>query len=421
MTALHTGSMHPLGASPDSGVRQAFLLASADTAKLLWLSATLADLGTLTQIQGDAAHCLDALAKQPVRAVFLDFSPAQIENSSTLARAITQFKPGLPLVAVGSSAHAESVLAALRVGVRDFLDTTAPAADALQIVSRILEQLPVPLPPSAAVQGKIIAVLGARGGVGATTAALNLAMLAQRNTGKTELGALLLDFGMPIADAMLYLSLQNQFHFVEAVRNLRRFDPSFIRSAFGMHSSGMAVLPLPAHLAEMRDISYEDAFSLLDLLRTFFHTQVIDLGGFSNTGFITQIVQQADAVLLVTDQSVGSIVSATQLLQSLREHGARTDAFQLLLSKYDTQLALSPEDIALRLNVSPCAALPARALQIVQGINQGKALVETQPRDPYVRALEALLPQLVNSRPNSQNLGADALPIWKRVLRNLKT
>ncbi len=105
---------------------------------------------------------------------------------------------------------------------------------------------------------------------------------------------------------------------MEAVRNQRRFDQVFVQTALSRHANGACVLPLPPTLAELRDISYSEAGALLDRLRAYFDLQIIDLGGFTNTEFTAQIVKAADTVMLVTEQSVGAIVSAAELLQELK-------------------------------------------------------------------------------------------------------
>jgi hypothetical protein len=100
----------------------------------------------------------------------------------------------------------------------------------------------------------------------------------------------------------------------------------------------VSVLPLPATLAEMRDISFSEALALLDRLRAFFDLQVVDLGGFSNAEFMAQIVKAADTVVLVAEQSVGAIVSAAELLQELKKREVERDDLHLLVSRFDAEL-----------------------------------------------------------------------------------
>ncbi|EKZ97709.1 pilus assembly protein, partial [Cupriavidus sp. HMR-1] len=228
-------------------------------------------------------------------------------------------------------------------------------------------------------------------GVGVTSLAVNLAAAARRGA---QAEVLLLDLGLPARDGALYSNVSPEFHFVEAVRNLRRFDQVFVDTAIVRHANGMSVLPLPASLAEMRDISFSEAMALLDRLREFFDLQVVDLGGFSNAEFMAQIVKAADTVVLVAEQSVGAIVSAAELLQELKKREVERDDLHLLVSRFDAELGVDAEQIAERIGVASVGVLPERRAALLQAGNRGVLLADQSPADPYVRAIGVLLERL---------------------------
>jgi pilus assembly protein CpaE len=247
--------------------------------------------------------------------------------------------------------------------------------------------------------GKITVLLGARIGVGVSTLAANLAVKLQKRDIAASRTAALLDLGIPAADSSVLLDTQSEFNFVDAVRNLRRFDQTFVHTAFGRHASGLAVTTLPTDLASMREVSYASAVSLLNRLRTFFDHQLVDLGGFTNLEFISQVVHAADNVWLVCDPNVASAISAVELLEGLREHDAHTHAdapqkMQVIVNKFDTTLHFGAEQIAERLGLPLLAVLPSRTQALGRAVNQGQLLADIAERDPYVRALDALLARL---------------------------
>ena len=239
--------------------------------------------------------------------------------------------------------------------------------------------------------GRTVAVLGARPGVGVTSLAVNLAAAVRQREGAE---VLLLDLGLPARDGALYLNIAPEFHFVEAVRNLRRFDQVFVQTALARHANGVSVLPLPATLAELRDISFSEALALLDRLRAFFDLQVIDLGGFSNAEFMAQIVKAADAVVVVAEQSVGAIVSAAELLQELKKREIDRQDIHLLVSRFDPDLGVDAGEIARRIGVASVDTLPDRRAALLQAANRGAVLADHAPADPYVRAVGALMERL---------------------------
>ncbi len=70
--------------------------------------------------------------------MFLHFSPALAPASARLGEQLAQVFPGLPMVAVGRGDEPGMMLAALRMGVRDFIDLRDPPADAMAVVRRLM-------------------------------------------------------------------------------------------------------------------------------------------------------------------------------------------------------------------------------------------------------------------------------------------
>ncbi|QYY27631.1 MULTISPECIES: AAA family ATPase [Cupriavidus] len=368
-----------------------------------WLGNVLGGAGTLQAESRSQEAFLQRVGELRPGLVFLHFCPALAAASARLGEQLAQVFPGLPLVAVGDADEPGMMLAALRMGVRDFIDLRDTPADAMAVVRRLMVPREQVCRAEGTRQGKIIALLGARPGVGVTTLAVNLAATARRqlvrNQQEVRAGAhadgraevLLLDLGLPARDGALYLNLSPGFHFVEAVRNQRRFDQVFVQTALSRHANGACVLPLPPSLAELRDISYSEATALLDRLRAYFDLQIIDLGGFTNIEFTAQIVKAADTVMLVAEQSVGAIVSAAELLHELKSREIGREDLHLLVSRFDMRLGLDAEMIRRRVGLSTVSTLPDRREALVQSVNRAAVLADDSPQDPYVHALADLL------------------------------
>jgi pilus assembly protein CpaE len=424
-----------------------FVFASDDAGHLFWLGETLHTVGAVQTAALDTMVLIQQIGVVNPSIVFLDFTGVQSARASDAAAAVRASFPELPIVALGAMSDAGSALAALRAGVRDFVDVGGAAADALQVTRDVLSNLPAPITR----RGKLTVILGARIGLGVSTLAANLSVLMQTHRDAHDIrqelkqgaaaanganavaghaaipgasrvpGALgaagsagartiaLLDLGLPANDGTLYLNTRCEFNFVDAVRNLRRFDQTFVHTALSRHASGLALMTLPFDLAEMREVSYSGAIGLVNRLRSFFDQQVVDLGGFANSDFTAQMARAADEVWLVCDQSVASIVSAVSLLEELRLREVDTASIGLIVNKFDAALDLAAEQIAERLQLPLTAVLPARAVAIGRAVNQGKLLAESAERDPYVRALEPLLDRLQpaeETRTGRMGLGA---------------
>lgn len=382
----------PVHASAGQLPDLALAFAQAGTAEKL--SLITASLGRLVSIDGAVDDCVRQLVEGRQRLVFLDFLPSQASRSASLAKHLVTAAPHMALVAVGNSAIADSVLSALRSGVRDFLDLDNTDGDASAIIARALTSGGSDAAGGHAMQprGKMVAVLGARVGVGVSTISTNLAVVAQRAYGASR-GVMLLDFGIPVADASLYLNQKKEFDLLQAINSLSRIDETFIASAFAVHPSGFSLLPMPSKADRMRQISYDDSVALLGALRSFYPTLIADLGGFGDLDFVAAMVRQADEVLLVCDPSAGAMVSARNMLQGLAERGAIVSKLRLLLNKHDDALALNAADVAKRLGVQAQCELQHRHVPMLQAANQGKALAEVAPNDVFTHAVESVVRQ----------------------------
>ncbi|CAB3731073.1 hypothetical protein LMG24238_05742 [Paraburkholderia sediminicola] len=397
----------------ERAVTDSFVFASLVDEHVRWLVETLIAAGRVEAVTLDPATLTQRIAVLNPSLVFIDFSGGRAAAASAAASTVRAAYPGLQIVAIGSLAEPESAIAALRAGVRDFIDLSAPAADALRITHQVIDNLVEPVSR----HGRVTALVGARIGMGVSTLAANLAVMLQRRDVEQGRQAALLDLGLPAGDGSLLLNTRSEFHFVEAVRNLRRFDQTFVHTALSHHASGLAFTSLPPNLAEMREVSYSSSISLLNRLRAFFDQQIVDLGGFSSSEFIAHVVQSADETWLVCDQGVASIVSAVGVLDSLREEGIDLGNVRLIVNKFDPDLGLSAVQIGQRLEIPLLATLPERRVALGQTANQGHLLVEAAVRDPYVRALEPLIERLGGAaRASAQLPGKSALGALKRLI-----
>jgi pilus assembly protein CpaE len=377
----------PRDSLPDVGA-ETYLFASPNSGHINWLTDALARLGTVVNLPAEAKSLDERMAMLGPAAVFLDFSGDHAAAAVELHQRLKREWPTLPVLATGVSAEPASMLAALRAGVDDFVDMAAPPTDAVNTLRKLLErQSSLP----GRTRGRTLALLGARAGIGVTTLAASLSLVLKDQL--CQAGALpqaLLDLGLPARDGLLYLDTQSGFSFVDGVRNLRRLDQTLLHTALAHHASGVAVLPLPASLAQVREISHADSVALIKRLGDFFDFQIADLGGFSTLDFVAQTVKAAPRSWVVCDQSIGAIVSTATMLKELRTRGVETERLSLVVNKFDSHVGLSAKDVAERLELPLHHVVPARSTQLLAAASRGEMLVRTARSDAYSQAVAEL-------------------------------
>lgn len=348
---------------------------------------------------------LDAHRRNGACVVLLDFRHEQASATTDLTRHLQRALPDLPLVAVGSTANdqLDGVVAALRAGIRDILDLDASTAD----IDAVLRRASSPsgmrsVAPEAARKARLVLVLGVRAGVGSSTLAAHVGVLAQQlghpgapsaaspDLAPPDNSLLLLDLGLPAGDAALYLNLDSQFHYDDALRNANRIDATFARTAMTRHPGGLALLGQPAG-SEAGPIA--DPAVLVQRLRGVFERVLCDLGGTPVRQIPRSLLNSADEIWLVADQAIGTLVSLDLALKQLEALGVRDGRLQLVINRHDEAGGLAPQQIAERFSLPLLATLPD-CNRLRASANHGHLLLQDAPRDPYLRALTPLLARL---------------------------
>lgn len=395
------------------------LFCSNDDGVAMQLSNAIGDLGLLMQEVPPMEHIARRVAELDPKVVFLDFTrserePGKLLQAADMARMLARVAPTIPRVAVGYVSHPEGAIAALRAGVSDFVDPSVAPDEVRDVVQRAISQHGNLMPTGTGSRRSVV-LLGARAGVGTSTLAVHMAGLMQDRMSQlaaTRLGARpgkggvdgsllplsdrvgLLDLGYPVGDCLLYLNIESDFDFAEAVRNLRRLDPTLLGSAMAHTRSGVGVLAMPRDVAEMRSVSLSDSLMLFERLRQHYGLLLADAGGFSNPEFVSGLARAAHETWLITDQSVGALVSLAGTLRELEQQNVDRRHLRLVVNRYDERYGMTAQQIAERFNLELLGTLPDRTLPLMMCTNQGHLLQEESERDVYVRAVQHLTDRL---------------------------
>lgn len=391
------------------------------------INTAAAGLLTVRAIEPTTESLRRELAKQAEPLVFFDFVHGQHGDKNgpvmTLVRSLARLDASVQRVAVGRASVPQGPVNALRAGANEFLnlDTTEDLHHQLQVLIEKLGQ--AQHSPLLDKPFRSVLLMGARIGVGCSTAASSLAWLLQQEMNRVgkevrgvssakplpiELVPLtervgLLDLGAPTGDCALYMGLGSDFDFIQAASQRHRMDDTMLHSALAQHSSGLNLLSLPADVNTLNQISLEDSLGLCSYLRERMGCLVIDAGGFPNPRFLVELESLVDEVLVVTDQSMGALVSLAEFMAVRAQFDALANV-RLVVNQFDPAYGFSGQAIAERFGLELAAVLPDRRLGHMRSAGLGKILVQVDEKDPYTRALQSLASGLTGRRQGlSQN------------------
>lgn len=347
--------------------------------------------------------------------VFVTFVGNDLLNCSRIVERLMEAKPYLAVVAIAEERDEHLLLSAMRAGARDFITVGTDSMEVQGVVGRLLDRVPN---KNSAAQGRMFTVLSGRPGENAATLATHLA-LAFRERLEADRKVLLLDLGMPSGDTLLFLDMKPSYTFTDAIRSVRRFDETLIKSAFAQHRSGLSVLPMSeTPFDQPMNISLSDALVLIGILKNYFDVVVTNLGGIPYSDFLYQMVDRSERTLLLGEQSVASINANRRLVDFLAERGVDLQNVDLVLDRYLPKLDLSAEKIAEVLSLPLLTTLPSQGLERLGAMNAGYSVFEFAPNSPYARSMKKLVTDLTLGE--RVDLARKGIPLTRRLFGGRK-
>jgi len=286
------------------------------------------------------------------------------DNAILALRAIELLHQDLPdvaIFAIGSISQPQVIVGAMRAGAREFIERPTTTTDLLEAFVRLTAaQRKVNRED---VSGKVFTVVNAKGGSGATTIAVNLALALQSTHGNTALVDL-----APMGHTALHMNLKPLFTVSDAIRNLHRLDSSLLESFMTRHSDGLQLLGGPSAPVPVEPSTAEFA-KLFDLLMGHFRYVVVDASTRmdQSTRLLCSLSQ---SVLMVGHADVASLWSAARVQQYLGEAGGR-ERIHLVLNRFRKMPGFTESDAEAAAGVKLLWKIPNQYFAVSTSIDRG--------------------------------------------------
>lgn len=259
------------------------------------------------------------------------------------------------IFAIAAAAEPELILQAMRAGANEFFAWPAgtpalPAAaeegftNAFRKAAARREAAQATARPPSVTH----VFLGAKGGSGTTTVAVNgaveLARLTRRST-------IIVDLKPSFGEVALFLGVRPRFTILDAIENLHRLDRDFLRELVAKHKSGLDIL---AGSEQFDRPGAQEAGAVEEVLRVLarlYDFIVIDAGNIVNSCTIAALYA-ADTIFLVANPDVPSIRNAQRMIERVRQLGASGERVRVLLNRTSDEHLIAPKQIETALGCS---------------------------------------------------------------------
>jgi pilus assembly protein CpaE len=297
----------------------------------------------------------------------LESAPAalllDVRGLPQLPAALTLFRrdyASTPVVLITSSLDGQLMLEAMRAGASECVvePLTSQAMDAA--LRRVIKD-------TSSTDCQVFAFVGAKGGVGTTTLAVNTATALAKNA-KGEV--LLIDLHHSHGDAAVFVGASPRFSVLDALENSHRLDDALFRSLVEHTKSGIDLL---ASSDRVLHASADTARTrgLIEFVARRYRYVVLDVP--RSDVSVLDALESVTSIVVVGSQEIGALKSAARMTQTF-SHRYGSSRLRFIVNRFDRVAEIGQPEIEKAVGMS-VTVLPSDYRAAVDALNAGKPIV----------------------------------------------
>src|SRR3954467_9153589 len=326
----------------------------------------------LTVQMGGMAAAVEAYSPVPTPNVIILETGGRNDILAGLDQLATVCDPGTRVVVIGNDAAPYREL--VRRGVNDYVIGPVETLDVVRSICSLFSAT------EAVAVGRVIAVVGAKGGVGASTVAHNVAWAIARDL---SLDSVIIDLDLAFGTAGLDYNQDPAQGIANAVFSPDRLDSSYVERLLAKCSDRLNLLAAPASLERVYDLGAEAFDSIFDTLRMTTPCIVLDVPH-QWSGWTKRVLVGADDILIVAEPDLANLRNTKNMLTLLQ--AARPNDRPPLYCLNQIPMPKRPEidarGFTKTIESPPIAAIPFDSRLFGTAANNGQMIAEIAARHP---------------------------------------
>jgi pilus assembly protein CpaE len=291
----------------------------------------------------------------------------------------------------------ELLMQAIHLGAKEFLSIPIESEEVKKALERYIDKNQHRISQSK--KGKLINIIGSKGGVGTTTISVNLAVnLAE----KQKFSVALIDSNMLFGEIPLFLGITPKHDWGEIVRNVSLMDKTLFSTILTRHSSGIDVYPSPHSLDDLGTAVVKQIVRMFNKMREIYDFIIID-GGQSQNHLSTKALEISDMVILVAEQSLPCLSNTNKLLKAFTELGyPKKEKIRVHINRYQKREGISLKEAEGCIHKNIMWTVPNDYSTTLAAINQGMSLSEVASGASVTKEIKKISSFLLNGNQTSQ-------------------
>lgn len=350
--------------------------------------------------EGTGRSGVDTARELKPDVVLMDINMPDMDGI-TATEMIRRQNPAVQIVILSVQGDPNYMRRAMLAGARDFL-TKPPSADELTAAIRRAGQMAaeerkkvasIPqgvgadrLKLAASTLGKVIVVYGPKGGIGATTISVNLAIALHHD----ETPVVLVDGNLQFGDVAVFLNEQVKNSVLDLAVRADELDDEFVEEVLIDHAaSGVKLLAAPPRPEYAENVGGQQFSKVLEYLRRMFTYVIVD-GSSTLTDVILAAMETSDIIVLLTAQDIPSIKNARLFFDLVDVLEIDRQRILFVMNRHDKRIGITPEKIGESFKHPIVAVLPTDDRVVMPSINRGVPFMLGDQSRPIVKSLNDL-------------------------------
>ncbi len=352
-------------------------------------------IGNLDHYAGVEREVGRALDLAHTRICFIDYD-RNTEEAVWVTERLRSEYPDVHTFAVSAFSEPEAIIAAMRAGCAEYLLKPVQHERVLDGLARVESKQKKKA--RSTVRGKVITLVGAKGGTGVTSLALHLALeLAQ-----AKRKCLLVDQHPALGDASLYLGTgRHQYSFYELASNADHLDEELLRGFLLHHNSGLDLLDSPEAVDVIHGASPSTVEHTLAFLAETYHFVIVDCPPGLTDG-TRACISQSEQVAIVMTAELPSVRNTVRYIEHLSKLGYSSSSIHVVLNRHSKKGPLSDDRIEKALGRAISLRVPNSYNEVIRAINSG-APISSGNKSDFGAAIQRWAHELASSDGSNKN------------------